>query len=72
MLIFRSFSLIITSGTNQLTEVQSKFPIETVILNPPGHFPEKVIRPRFKEFPGLHDDLKSIGKTFNSWPLSCT
>ena len=37
----------------------------------PGHFCEKVIRLRSKEFSG-RNDLKKLRKPFNPWPLSCT
>ena len=36
------------------------------------YFFGKVVIRRFKEFYGLHDDLKIIYKTFNPWPLSRT
>jgi len=39
-------------------------------LNSLDIFLIKVILLRFKEFHGLHDDLKIIGKTFNPWPRS--
>jgi len=41
-------------------------------LNSLDIFCEKVILPRFKEFHGLHDDLKIIWKRYNPWQLSCT